>query len=369
MDVISRYLKYGDSIEFTPSGYVEQMPYTWEDAKQKFRHLFEQEMDSYTTDSLAFSGNYLSCAMLDYSNPITTWSLKVKDPMKVSKMLNGIPYHQTIDLDNLETILFKINELWDEPRCSIGDLFSYIRHKHMKENGKRNMYCEGGLDWLLFGSDTIYTDVMRLALKRKEYSLVKAFSYLGNATPNTNFGNCITTSYMDEFYKNQIIFNDNDLIDFGLPPVTVRLEKDNISHFTKAINDWGYVSVYERRVKRIGKEFGVESFAPFTHGKSLVDFCMSLPIEMKFCLGNAAHILRQTFQFSNEIKNQMITRVWPSLYKLITPKAKSILNKYLVNIYRVLPKDKVNKHLHDKKKLWHLMNLAIWLEIHGYEGM
>jgi hypothetical protein len=229
----------------------------------------------------------------------------------------------------------------------------------------KNIYCEGGSDWLLLGYEKIYAAIMKLALMRRDYSLIKAASY-GKA--KSIMTETPPTSYIESFLFRSVVFPNNEIEELGLPIHRYELRRDELNHVIRFAFDWGYNIVYKRRTKIFSDHFNLDIYSPFFNDESFVNFCLSLPIEMKYCIGRGKHILKESISLSDEAKHLIIPKLSTLIYKQVESKANELYEKYLKNknniIFKYLPFDIVQKHLDNYVHSWHLLNLAIWLEVH-----
>ena len=366
-DIISRYLKYGDAQLFDYGEVIEPQYYDWDYAKAHFYDEYFMSMFDFQSHEISFCGTLTGCTMVNVlGDALRTWSVDVGvDVEGLSKSMKLDHVYGYIDLENLEKDLFIINELYDTPRASIEDIYAYSRQKELSKRGIKKIYCEGGSDWLLLGYEKIYAAIMALAIKRKEYSILKAAQYGSAKSMMTDRP---PSSYIESFFLRNVIFPDDELEELGLVPHRPQLREDKLNHIIRFAFDWGYNNVYKRRTKVFGDRFNLNIYSPFYNNKKFVDFCLSLPMEMKYCLGRGKHILKESVPVSDEVKDKIIPKLSDHIYKYIKNDFNILLKKYLNNknniLFKYLPFEVVQKHLDNYMHSWQLLNLAIWLEIH-----
>jgi len=359
MDNLNRYLKYGTTSEFTYGEPISIIDIEWEEAKEEFRKNLIKSISKFKTDGVAFCGTMSACCMLQLTEKnMSTWSVDIGIDTKTSSDLFKSKNH-TVKIKNLEKSIIEINKINPFLRSSIEDIYAYTRQKFWSKYSKNGL-CEGGTDYLLSTNN----DLMYLAILRKEYSILKALKITSpNKIKNIKY---ISSNMYSECFNNAIsIFNNDDLIDLGLEPISIELKEDRLDHYTKAMFDWGYKTVYEQRTKVFMKYFDFKTFSPYVNDIEMVNFCLSLPMEMKFCLGRGKHILKEAIPV---VKNHLTNRIFPNIYETIKPEFEVLIDKYLKNkkrkIFSYLPYNKVQKYLNGGfLKKWILLNLAIWMEI------
>jgi hypothetical protein len=207
--------------------------------------------------------------------------------------------------------------------------------------------------------------LMNLAIHRKEYNLLNALKISSKIKIHHIHKKYDT--YEDCFNDSISIFNDKELIDMGLDVCNIKI-KDTLEDFIRAWFDWGYETVYKHRTKLFGDYFNFSSFSPYINDKSMVNFCLSLPLEMKLCLGRNKHILKESIVLPLNIKHNMSNKIFPNIYYTVKNDMKKLIKKYLQDknriIFSYLPYDKIQKYIGgDYIKEWNLLNLSIWLEI------
>jgi asparagine synthetase B (glutamine-hydrolysing) len=365
-DKISRYLKYGDSFLFDYGSCVDIENFPWSDAKDTFQRKFKKSLEISYRDNLAFCGTLSACTIAKMVNPKNTWSVYLgHDVRRLAEKLGSNHIYAKLDLLDLEKLLFQINEIFDEPRSTLEDIYIFTRQKEMKRQGIKEIYCEGGSDWLLLGYEKMFSDVINLSMRRKEYSIVKASKYGKGKSFKTEKP---PKTYSDAFFKNNRILPEDKIIELGVEPSGFGLRKDNLQHLIRLAFDWSKQILYKRRAGKFADYFGIDIYSPYYDNEEFINFCLSLPVEMKFCLGRGKHILKESINLSQESKELIIPKLSSMIYKYIRPEAERLIDKYLRDknsiIFNYLPFDKVQNLLDNYVYAWHLLNLQIWLELH-----
>lgn len=362
---LGRYLKYGMAKEFTYGNVTPVIDIEWEEAKLKFVDNLRKSIHdySYYDGGIAFCGTLSACLLAQMIDKrITTWSADIGiDTEKLSSMLNS--ENHVAPMQNLEEALIEVNKLCIFPRSSLEDVYAYSRQKHWSKSSRVGL-CEGGTDYLLLNSS--YNALMNLAIKRGDYSIKKAMR-IANPDKIRMRTNVDFRSYTNLFNNLITIFNDDELYEFGFEPQGVDLKHDTLEDFLRATYEWGFKTVYKYRTSVIAKHFNFKTFSPFINDNNMVNFCLSLPIEMKFCLGRGKHILKESIPLPEGIEKSTINRIYPAIYKTIKPEMDVLTDKYLKDKKRIifshLDYDTVQKHLNHYLKAWNLLSLSIWMEI------
>ena len=363
---LNTFLKYGVDKKFFYGDPVVVKDIIWKDAKAKFIENLRMSINRVPSNSFSFCGGMTACSFISLINKnVSTWSVDIGiDTEKMSKLLNS--ENHMVKVENLEEILIEINKLSDFPRASLEDVYAYSRQKNWSKVGNSGV-CEGGVKFLLLGSD-IYNGLMNLAISRGDYKISKARKFiLPEKIKKSNYEN-LFDSYTDCFNACITIFQDHEIVEFGLEPEKITLKNDTLEDFLIATFEWGYKTVYEYRTKVLASHFNMTHASPLINDPEMVDFCLSLPIEMKYCLGNESHILKESILFPENIKEHMAQRIYPYIYKTIKPGMQILINKYLRDknrkLFNHLDYDIVQKHLGNYVKAWNLLSLAVWMEIH-----
>lgn len=351
--MVNRYLKYGTSKEFDYGEPVPIIDMKWEDAKEQFKRNLSRSIDKFPTDGVAFCGTMSACSLLQLKK-MSTWSVDIGIDTKAASKIYGCENHTT-KIENLEESIIEINKINKFLRSSLEDIYAYTRQKFWSQHSKTGL-CEGGTDYLLASNSSL----MNLAIRKKEYKVSKAIKLISPDRLNVFKGpDFHFDTYEDCFNHSVSIFTNDELMDLGLEPVSIKLRENSLEHYTKAMFDWGYQTVYEQRTSVFADHFGFQTFSPYINDPDMVNFCLSLPMEMKYCLGRGKHILKETLP----VDNLYITnRIFPKIYQTIESELEVLMNKYLNIIYDYFSYEKIQKHLNDFIKKWMLLNLAIWME-------
>lgn len=360
---LARYLKFGFARTFEYGETVETIEIGWSEAKEKFLELYQASFKKFPGNSLAFCGGLASCMNLSYMDKnIPTLSVELGvNTKELSEKFNAENF--LFEIKNVERSLIEMVKIWDEPRCCIEDVLAFARQGGAKPLGFSEIYCEGGTDYLLMGGFDFF-NLMKFAMLKGDYKVDRALHYGGKKLEKIRLESSILNkTYMEHFLTGNYIFDDKELYDFGLPAPKVSLKQDTIQDFTKALFEWGRRSVDEDRTKKLGDYFGIRSYSPFFNDKEMIKFCLSLPIEMKYCLGRGRHILKEAVKIP---KLNLVHRIYPNIYKVINEEFQILIEKYVKNkkskMYDLIDFDVAQRHINNRKKCWALLNLEIWLE-------
>ena len=242
------------------------------------------------------------------------------------------------------------------------DLFAYHRQKAISKKTDL-IYCEGGSDFLFLGFDAIRF-LMNWMIHNKQYKMSKAVTYLNSPPKMEEFDPNGKGKYISSFYDSFKYFTTEEMLGFGIKPLEHIIKCQSASEFMSSFFDLGYHIVYKERTKLFGDHFGVTAYSPFYNDPDFVNFCLTIPMEMKYCLGHKKHILKQSF----EINSGLVKNFEKKLYDYIRQEVLRLSDKYLKDktkkIFKYLPFDEVQKYTDaTTKKTIVLLNLAIWLEV------
>lgn len=366
---LARYLKIGSTTDFTYKDPAFEFNYdiTFEEAKQKFRELVYKRISQFPIQDsfLYFSGTIGSCIMLDLIKDIPTLSMNLGNNSKEISDYYGVRNYM-FQWDNIEEMVMEHQTQYvskEKPRCwSLDDIYGWIRIRNGVNVGFKSAICEGGGgEWCLFGDPNRAHAVMDLAIRRGEYKVSRAMRYkrkviLRNHDEYSNYLKC----YVDR----TSIFKDHEIADLGLPIPEFKLREESLKHLTQAAHDWGYHYIIEENDHPAPDYFnGFDIHYLFYDNKEMVDFLISLPMEMKYNLGRSKHIWKETFPLPKDIPQLSIGVFAPIIAKIETwTREASILYLNKDNrIWNYLNYDKTKKYFGDFMKNWQLLNLSIWL--------
>ncbi len=364
---IGRFLKYGTAMEF---GYRTPVPIdydiTFDDAKVVLKSRIIESLDSFPQEGgIAMCGTVGACflsKLLDRDIP--SWSVDVGLNTRGLAESLGLTNH-VVNMQNVEESLIALNRLYDFPRASIEDVYAYSRQMQWSSQHKTGI-CEGGSDFLFLNSTNM--DFIALAMGKGHYKISRAMQMLGSKPVRSFPSHSKHHTYSACFNDIITIFNDDELGEMGVECPDISLFEDTPEDYLMALFEWGYRTVYLFRTRVLAEHFGFRTFSPFINDPNVVHFCLSLPIEMKYCMGYSKHILKEAVEVPKETRMMTTPRLFPAIYNKIKPEMDEMVIKYLKDrdrlIFSYLNYDAVQKHLNQYIKVWNLLSLAIWLEVH-----
>lgn len=362
---LSKYLKYGHTWDFDYGQPIKQIDITWEDAKLKLYSLIRESILELNLQSVCFCGTLGGYALNKILNRrMISWSVDLGfdlEPICFDLNLEN----KYAKIDNVEESLIELNKLWDSPRCELEDIFAYSRQKEISKSMQNTKtLCEGGSDWVLMGENRRWFPVMLMAINRGEYSFDKAFSYGGKGLLKIKrYLLKGQQTYFDCFTDYSNIFSDDELYMFGLNVPKPQLRDDTIEDISRLSYDWGYMR-WKTKTDVLASLFGFSAHPVFLLNEKLVNFCLSLPLEMKYCISNGRHILKEII----DIETELIRGIYGGIQNQVESSMDSLINKYIINKNRIihdfLPYDKTIRMTNQFLKIWQLLNLSIWMEVH-----
>ncbi len=373
---LGKYLRVGfiDDLDYGDVHPINDIPF--DDAKSRIIEILEEYISELDPDKSAFvtTGGLNSASILAFKNgpDVKTFGFTGTWSLDLSEYFNTT--HFLADFSNIEEDLIEVNKLFDTPHLgTIGDVFIYSRLKKIHEQGIKIDVCEGGPEWLMLSYIFVYPELFGLTAKRLEYNLnlAKELKDKSGYSKSSNFslGRAVLIDskipYIESLIDNYAIFPIADIEYLGYPSPTYELRKDNIFNLIQASVDW--LAKNRLTSKVIAKSFGIEIDSPYFMNKSMVDFCLSLPIEYRYCYGSKKHILREAM--GHLLPGFMWLRMEfdpdRNNFSRIRSQIALLNEKYLrdksMKIYNYLDYDKVQQ-IDEFRKKWSLLNLSVWLE-------
>lgn len=366
---LSRYLKIGSTKDFVYDEPQFEIDYdiSYEDAKEKLRSLVEKRIKTFPIDEsfLYFSGTIGSIVVLDLIRDIPTLSMDLGNNTKELSAYFGAKNY-TFSWMNIESMVMEHQTQYvskDKPRCwSLDDIYGWVRIRNAVDIGFKSSVCEGGgLEWMMFGDPNRAHGVMKLAIERGEYKLTRALKYRVKTYLRDHE---IYSDYLRCYVERSSIFKDNELEDLGLPIPEFKLREESLRHLTQAAHDWGYKYIIEENDQPAADYFdGYKINYIFYDNPEMTEFCMSLPMEMKYNLGRSKHIFKDTFPLPDGLP-ALTAGVFQPIQNKINNWAREAALIYLKKnskIWNYLDYDKCQPHMSEFLKFWQLLNLSIWL--------
>jgi len=367
MKGLNYYLAYGDTYPIKKSTVVDVFDHDWDMVKPLFVERLRESLQNINSNHLSFCGTTAGLTMRHLLGDKIS-KLWMFDGINIDPLLTGYKAQYAVfDPSNIEADLIKIQEMADAPRCSMEDLFAYHRQEYMSREIPDSVYCEGGTDFLFLGFNVV-NYMMQSLFRRKEYSMFKAMKYSNGKAQLNDVGSHKPDIYTDMFNNGFFYFTHDEMKELWVEPAKNIIDPSTQATFMSSFFDLGYHMVYEMRTKVFGDHFGLDIYSPFYNDPGFVNFCLSIPMEMKYCVGRKKHILKESFDLSCYRKLPHFD-LENKLFGYIRTEIGKLANKYLTNkknkIFNYLPYDVVQKYLSpDNKKTIVLLNLAIWMEVH-----
>ncbi len=369
-------------------GFVEDLSYgdivtidngiSFDEAKIQFRNILKRNLSRFNDFECAYvsSGGINSASNLVFKNGpgINTFGFTGRWSEDLSKYYNTT--HYISNFGTIKNDLIEMNKLWkNSPRLgTMGDVFVYNRLKKIRDLGFTIDVCEGGPDWLLLSTIFAYTDIIGLAIKRSDYDIQKSADIINQSrfqkSTSFNLNKSLLvdkkSSYIDTFIKNYGIFTDEEILSLGYTPPKYELRVDNLSHLTQLVNDW--LSPNRLTSRSFAESFGIRLDSPYFMSDDMVNFCLSVPVEYRYCHGSKKHLLRESL--GSELPTFVLYRddFNPDInnFNFIIDQLVELDDLYIkppnLEIYNYFDYNKVGSFTSFKKH-WYLINLSIWLEV------
>lgn len=390
------YFKYGCALDFPKLEPIEKVEIDFEFAKRKLEMLIRRAVRQTVlenTDDAVFqvSGGLDSSVVYELcKNDIGRKKLyciydKESDDINYAKKYGDrysrfevIDYKGLMKTSELDSLLARTNLLNPRPMAHLNNIGIYKFLRDVVRHG----YLVGGegVELLFMGYDHMFRGVLENAVARGDYDSKLAQSFLG---PDYS----IKINFQDVMKYRKVKTKYIDCMDFGtcftdaeIDMMGIEKKQDvpdyDLHDFLNFIYQW-YGKEYIHDRCNVYLRERMEWLKPYTH-KEFVDFCLSLPAEMRNCLGNSKHIFRES-----------VTGIVPSEIRL-RPKQglnvpmsywafkKSSINQLVIDmmwreskIFDVIDRSGLDKVVNKTdesnidtyvRKMWRLLNLNSWLE-------
>jgi asparagine synthase (glutamine-hydrolysing) len=398
---ISRYLTYGCSKEFPEFVNIKESKISFSEAKKELLRITKEVIfdNIKSPDKTIFqcSGGFDSSILIRFFENISTFCTCKKDSADYGYSYQTSEYFKTrhsflseesLTKDvNLESTLLEMNKIHSRPRGYTNDLGLYLFVKRIKE--ETDIIAGGeGTELLYLGYDNMFLPVLYSAVNRGQYDLVRARSYRDQAKILPNFKitfdvrELIETSSKANMYYQTMFwwttgFTFDDIYSLGL--YVQPIADINLFDYTNFIFKWlGSEFYFDRRLE-YSDYFNLEWVSPFLDNR-FIDFSLSLPIEMRNCLGQIKYVMYESLGhllpdfIINRPKEGLVLS--PEFYEKRRKEINDLLNKYLdasrakiynyIDFKKILLLRKQFVHTYDfiiLKKVWMLLNLELWLQI------
>lgn len=324
--MIPEYLKYGsvsNDYSYTIPTYLD---IEFEEAVSKYESIIEENISILNRENPVYtlSGGIDSSLIFSFLNKPKCFCAQVNgndDYYFASKLCPGVKKNDGFNYINLEDILIELQTIWDNPHCMRSDIYDY--------------YVYNQYNLIVVGEDPNH---------------VNAIDYLNKGRP-----------YIHNFIKEIEVFSNKEIEEFGYNIPKIELKRDSIIDVVNFVYDW-WTKVNRKiffRFENIKSPYMMDN---------ATSFYKSLPLK---------------YQCNKKLVRELVRRRLPQ-YILDRPKRTgdsfnrvfmsehsdqltALKEKYLIdknkNIFHFLDYNLVQKHLVSFKKMWRLLNLAIWLEI------
>lgn len=286
------------------------------DACKKFKQLVKHNVNSIPLNNTIFTlsgGLDTTCivASLNHDTQYNTAVLLDKNEdwfdniysYQASRFYNTnhLVVHATFDIEDL---MYEMLE-YDNKRINSGDLFAYWYLKNISK------YCDNivggeGVEFILPGFEC-FDEMHYYAMSNGDYDINLAKQCL-----NDTFG---SESYKLSFDVIKIAKLKNKKLNY------LNLYLDHLNWYTKnkkyTNNNIDYVNafLYGRkfhmknllldRISSFSKKFNLTYYTPYLN-QNIIDFCDSLPMEYKWCLGYIKFLMFSSFK--NDLPGDIINR-------------------------------------------------------------
>jgi len=374
------YSEFGPPTEIVDISYSDAKHEFWKRLNRIIERIANDESVLWTMSSGADTSTILSHLKYINRNAHTICIDGGSSDTSLSKRLAkdwGFSNHVIVSINKneMEHDLIKLNTILTSPAAHPYIFMAYNLFKYAKDNGFQSVVMGDGSDSLSLGASHMQ-DVFEVATSLKEYDLKGAekvicdSSYIENTT--LDYNRFLLNSITKHPGNNQK-YNTKYFINIWgvthIPEIEWKLEENNIKHRIWA--EWvQYLIRLESPSQDISKGLNVKKVSPFIEMK---DFFMSLPFHYRYALNSKKHIMLDTY--GKELEPYSINKERAGFnvtYKWVGQNEDVV--EYLYERYVVDEHQPIHEHIDINKdifsdlsfyKKWTLINLSIWLSIHG----
>lgn len=405
--LFAEYLKYGWVWNFDYPAPKKKEILTIDEYASKLDKIFNKSVEKiyskYKDPLFMLSGGVDSSLCVSYirkEHPrtisVSNWNTDDKEYTNIVSKYIGSD-HRELLTENIFTPddLIKIQSFFDHPHSRLLAFFWYLIGKGMKEE---EIECDvvvtgAGPDHYML--EDVNSFIISRALQRKEYDLIRAIKYknkLKDEYKSITYrpGKLWGDNYEDIYQWNQfpITFEDDEVKKLGVEPFTWELKENNVFNFDNLLCE-AKDRTYKLYFKMIEDIFGYKFDDSVFTNKKAINIYNKIPIEAKNCLGYSKPIIRKIA--SNYLPSSISSRDkldWKPdfkkgktlvgdeyfYYPIYIESIEELVNTFLANknykIYQYIDYEESKKYFYDFKnkrvssKLWNLINLSAWLEVH-----
>jgi len=367
-----------------------------------YKKQIEKIYDNYQSPIFMLSGGVdssLAVAYVKDKNPVTfsleNWN--EDDQPYVDAVVDSLKlkHHIRINTANEITVddIIEVQKFFDHPHSRLLTFFWYLAAKEMKKLGIDSdiVVTGAGPDHYMFEDVNSY--MLALAIKRKEYNLVKAIKYKRQIEKNfksstSQPSEIFSDKYEDLFAWNQfpVTFQDEEVERLGKESFQFKLREDNIFHMDSMVCEAKELTYqyYHSLTSIFGYNFNMDLFS----NEEAVQVYRKIPIEAKNCLGFSKPIMRRIANayLPPEIssrdkedwkpvvgKRDMLIGEPFFYYPILLTNLEDLLEHFIYDknrkLYNYFDYNELKAHFREleynriSSKLWNLINLSCWLEI------
>jgi len=368
---------------------------------QIYQKQIDKIYEKYKNPVFMLSGGVDSSLAVAYAkdrNPVTfsleNWN--EDDQPYVNAVVDILNLKNHIKITTLNEItvddIVKVQSFFDHPHSRLLSFFWYLAAKEIKNlDIDADVIITGaGPDHYMMEDVNSY--IVSLAIKRKEYDLVKAIKYKKQIKNNfksaTSKPSEIFSDYYEDLFEwNQfpVTFHDEEVEKLGQEPFKFKLREENIFHMDSMLcraKELTY-QYYHDLTSVFGYNFNMDVFS----NEEAKAVYRKIPIEAKNCLGLSKPIIRRiaNAHLPPEIssrdkedwhpiieKHDMLIGELFFNYPIRLTCLETLLDHFLYDrnrkIYNYFDYKDLKAHFREleynrvSSKLWNLINLSCWLE-------